>query len=276
MTKISIITINYNNLKGLKKTINSVKNQTWQEFEYIIIDGFSNDGSVEYLENENDYIDYFLSEKDSGIYHAMNKGIKVAKGDYLLFLNSGDHFLNSFSLEQNHLFLNNSDLVCFDLEMKGENHTKTAKPPSQIKFSELYESSLPHPSTFIRRELFEIVGFYDENLKIVSDWKFFLLALFKYNCSYYKVDKTLSVFYLDGISNREDYSQERIDVLKSFFYGYIEDYEFMLSNRDFINSNRYKMLREIEKIFFGKKLISLFFRMFIIVFSKKKLKDIIG
>ena len=87
-TRVSIITINYNNLEGLKRTVESVVNQIWQEFEYIIIDGGSTDGSAEYIENQKENFDYWVSEKDAGIYNAMNKGIKVATGEYLLFLNT--------------------------------------------------------------------------------------------------------------------------------------------------------------------------------------------
>ena len=88
--KLSIITINYNNREGLKKTINSVINQTFRDFEYILIDGGSEDGSKEIILQHEAQFSYWRSEKDHGIYNAMNKGILAAKGDYLLFLNSGD------------------------------------------------------------------------------------------------------------------------------------------------------------------------------------------
>ena len=117
MLKLSIITINYNNLEGLKRTVESVVNQTWHEFEYIIIDGASNDGSAAYIESQSHHFDYWESEKDSGIYNAMNKGIKVATGEYLLFLNSGDHLFNDSVLEQNHQYLKIYDLVYFDLQI---------------------------------------------------------------------------------------------------------------------------------------------------------------
>ena len=83
---LSIITINYNDVNGLEKTINSVINQTFQDFEYIIIDGGSSDKSIELIQSNKDRINYWVSEKDSGVFNAMNKGIKVANGTYLLFL----------------------------------------------------------------------------------------------------------------------------------------------------------------------------------------------
>lgn len=96
---ISIITINFNNKNGLIKTLNSVISQTCKEFEWIIIDGGSTDGSKELLENYSEHITYWVSEPDNGIYHAMNKGIRVAKGDYLQFLNSGDYLANNKTIE---------------------------------------------------------------------------------------------------------------------------------------------------------------------------------
>ena len=93
--KLSIITINYNNLEGLKRTVESVINQTSKEFEYIVIDGGSNDGSGAYIESKSEHIDYWVSEPDKGIYNAMNKGIAKASGEYLLFLNSGDHLFSN-------------------------------------------------------------------------------------------------------------------------------------------------------------------------------------
>lgn len=275
MCKISIITINYNNLGGLKTTISSVKKQTWQEFEYIVIDGGSSDGSKEYIENEYQYIDYWVSEKDSGIFNAMNKGINKAKGEYLLFVNSGDHLFDDTVLEKNHISIMEKDLIYFNLQMVRNGISRITKSPAELSFSDLYTSSLPHPATFIKRELFSKVGMYDESLRIVSDWKFFILALFKFDCSYLKIENTLSTFYLDGISTLEDNSHERELVLNRYFKRYLKDYEYLTKNREFIDTNRFKMLKEIENTLFGKKLVSLFFRMYILFFSKNKLREIL-
>ena len=113
--KLTIITINYNNLEGLKRTVESVLNQTWQEFEYIVIDGGSNDGSAEYIESQSEHIDYWVSEPDKGIYNAMNKGIAKARGEYLLFLNSGDHLYSAKVLEENYGKIADFDLIYFNL-----------------------------------------------------------------------------------------------------------------------------------------------------------------
>ncbi|TDD75960.1 glycosyltransferase family 2 protein [Flavobacterium caseinilyticum] len=227
MPKISIITINYNNLEGLKRTVESVVNQTWQEFEYIVIDGGSTDGSAEYIESQASNIDYWVSEPDKGIYNGMNKGIAKATGEYLLFLNSGDHFFSDKVLEQNHKHIANYDLIYFDLQFIEELKSKVVCYPNKLCFSDLLLGSLPHPSTIIKASLFSAIGLYAEQYTIVSDWKFFILALFKYNCTYLKVNQTLSVFYLDGISSdstqQEILFNEREEVLNSEFKNIIED-----------------------------------------------------
>ena len=98
--KFSIITINYNNVEGLRNTIKSVVNQTYTDYEFIIIDGGSTDGSVEVIKEYANIITYWVSEPDKGIYNAMNKGIEVANGEYLNFMNSGDCFYNNDVLQK--------------------------------------------------------------------------------------------------------------------------------------------------------------------------------
>jgi glycosyltransferase involved in cell wall biosynthesis len=276
MPKLSIITINYNNLEGLKKTVDSVVNQTWKEFEYILIDGGSTDGSAAFIESQSEHIDYWVSESDKGIYNAMNKGIKVATGEYVLFINSGDHLFNNTVVKSAEQYLVSHDIIYFNLQIIAENNDKAIHSlPDELKFSDFFIDSWPHPSTFTKRELFDKVGLYDENLKIFSDWKFMIMALFKHQCSYLKVDETFSAFYLGGISSQTDLLGERNQVLKEFFNGYVLDYQELYFNRKIVNTNRFKMLQEIERTVAGKKLVSLFFRVYIVLFSKRKLKDIL-
>jgi glycosyltransferase involved in cell wall biosynthesis len=223
MPKLSIITINYNNLEGLKRTVDSVVNQTWQEFEYIVIDGGSTDGSKEYIESQSATIDYWVSEKDTGIYNAMNKGIKAATGDYLLFLNSGDELYNMKVLEENYKDIHTEDLVYFDLCQMFETSTNIHIFSNEISYKTFLNGTIGHPTTFIKKELFDKYGFYDENLKIVSDWKFFFMVVAKFNASSRKINKTLSKFYMDGISstNVEEVANEREMVLRLEFSDYI-------------------------------------------------------
>ena len=221
--RLSIITINLNNLEGLKNTFKSIINQTWVDFEYIIIDGGSIDGSAEYIESQNKNIDYWVSESDTGIYNAMNKGIKKAKGEYILFINSGDVLYSNTVLEENFREIHMEDLIYFNLCQVYENRTTICSYPEALTDKTFLGGTIGHPSTLIKKSLFYKYGFYDESLSIVSDWKFFFLLVVKYNVSRRKVNKTLSKFYYDGIStlNPSLNSLERNFVLESEFNDYV-------------------------------------------------------
>jgi glycosyltransferase involved in cell wall biosynthesis len=277
MPKLSIITINYNNLQGLKRTVESVVNQTWQEFEYIVIDGGSTDGSAAFLECQSENLDYWVSEPDKGIYNAMNKGIAKATGEYLLFLNSGDHLYNNEVIKESSHYFNSNDLICFDVHMIKNMNSRMVRHPDKLRFSDFYLNGLNHQSVLIRKELFETVGLYDEDLKIASDWKFFILALFIHNCSYANINKPLSTYYLDGISTQliEHHLQERNQVLNQYFSAFILDYEEWHKNRKLLKMNRFEMLSEVEKSLIGKKIASFFLRMLVVLFSKKRLKELL-
>ena len=174
--KVSIITINYNNKLGLQRTIDSVIIQTFKDFEWIIIDGGSTDGSKELIEEYSKYITCWVSESDKGIYNAMNKGIQRAHGEYLHFLNSGDVFYSKDILydifyikSYNHDILT-GNIINNGKELRGIGY-------QDISLNDFFYNSVFHPSSFIKRELFYTFGFYDENYKIVSDWKFFLKSI---------------------------------------------------------------------------------------------------
>lgn len=276
--KLTIITINYNNLVGLQRTQESVVNQTWQEFEYVIIDGGSTDGSAAFIESCSDTIDYWVSEPDNGIYNALNKGIQKATGEYLLFLNSGDHFYSDEVLTNNVHHLSNHDIIAFDIQMLGQGRDFIHKHPDELLFSFLFEETFAHQAVFIRRTLFDTVGLYDENLKIVADWKFFIHAIAS-GYSYSNVHEVLSVFYFGGISSSYEgifiRKEEREKVLKEEFSLYYSDYKLLQRQKELLEMNRFKMLLELEKTFLGRKTASFFFRIYITLFSKNKLKDII-
>jgi glycosyltransferase involved in cell wall biosynthesis len=253
MPKISIITINYNNLEGLKRTVESVVNQTWQEFEFVVIDGASTDGSVAYIESQGSQIDYWVSEPDKGIYHAMNKGIAKATGEYLLFLNGGDHFFNNDVLEQNHNVLNLVDIIYFNLHVVNSKSDFIKTYPEKLSFSYFVKDTLPHQASFIKASLFEKVGLYDEGLILLSDWKFFLDCICKYNSTYLKIDGLLTTFYFDGISsdfnNSELLNKERNQVLNSDYKGFIDDITELLKLRTIVfNFRRSKKIAWLVKL----------------------------
>lgn len=210
--KFSIITINFNNLEGLKKTAESVINQTWKEFEWIIIDGGSTDGSKEYIVKLNDDltrngwnpIAYWCSEPDKGIYNAMNKGIGKAKGEYLLFLNSGDYLYGNWVIKEVITTETGEDFLICHLDNIREidvDEVTRKLNERQICIDTLFESPLPQPSTFIRKDLFLTVGTFDEEMKICSDMKFFIEAIVYKSATYRFMPLVLTVFDRTGISS---------------------------------------------------------------------------
>lgn len=193
--KFSIITINYNNAIGLEKTIKSVISQNSSEYELIVIDGASTDSSINIIKEYSSYISYWVSEPDNGIYHAMNKGIMSSKGEYLLFLNSGDFFCNESVLSN---VLNQDlteDIVCGATLDNGE--IKYSR--SDVTLQHFFSASIFHQSAFIKREL-HLRYLYDEKLKICSDYKFFIQTIILNSCSYRAIDVVVSEYEGGGIS----------------------------------------------------------------------------
>ena len=209
----------------------SVLGQTWKEFEYIVIDGGSTDGSADYIESQIQHIDYWVSEPDNGIYNAMNKGIKVAKGDYLLFLNSGDVLYNdNVLLETKKSLLLDKDIVYGDLWIVGEQGKGFRnRYPDFIDFTFLKQTSLGHPSTFIKKELFYTYGLYRTDLKIISDWAFFVKVFCMHKVSHCKIDHIIATFYEGGLSTSTVYHKQHIEerkkVLLEMFDLYDESFD---------------------------------------------------
>ena len=198
--RYSVITINYNNREGLKQTIKSIVSQTFRDFEFIIIDGGSTDGSVDVIMEKSDNISYWVSEKDNGVYHAMNKGVAQAHGDYLIFMNSGDCFHSSDVLSN---VSNYQEDIILGKVYKGECPIPSGHNRHDITLIDLMRGSLPHQAMFIRRDLL-IKHPYDENYKIVSDWKFCLEAMILDNCSFRNIDIVIADYDTSGISTNSN------------------------------------------------------------------------
>lgn len=230
--KISIITINYNNREGLERTFDSVFSQNYTNFEYIVIDGASNDGSKELIDQFSDKITFWVSEPDEGIYNAMNKGIRAAKGEYLLFINSGDELYEKNTLAKCAPFLHSVDIISGNLNIIGENVNRIGQTHENVDFKTFFQDTLWHPSTFIKNLAFQKVGFYDEKLKIVGDWKWFMTAICTFNVTYKKINETVSIFFLDGISNDksaiEVIKAERKKVLSESFHFLLCEYKMRI------------------------------------------------
>lgn len=216
---VSVITINYNNCRGLHQTILSVVHQEYQNFEFIVIDGGSTDGSLDIIKNYSESIAFWISEKDRGIYHAMNKGVEHAHGDYCIFINSGDRFFANNVLEQVAINTTNEDIIVGKVTLDDKNTIMSPPPISgELTLYHLYSGAIPHQGTFIRTELLRKYP-YDENLKISSDWKFFVQTLILDNSSIRYMDIYVARYNMDGVSssNPELMRKEKDEVLASFF-----------------------------------------------------------
>lgn len=250
---ISIITINYNELEGLSKTMQSVFEQTYTSIEYIVIDGNSTDGSKEYVENNADKLDYWVSEPDKGIYNAMNKGIKVANGEYLLFLNSGDSFYDkNILLEVSKQFLDKRSIYYCNVQRfyrNGDAYIK--KYPKELSFGFFVDSTLPHQGTFIKKTLFNNYMYYNENYLIASDWEFWICLICKFNVSYKHIDLVISNFGMDGISNEESgklkAEQERLETYNKYFPLFYKEYLELLEKEKVLNSSKVQLFLKIDK-----------------------------
>ncbi|MFC6876099.1 glycosyltransferase family 2 protein [Flavobacterium myungsuense] len=243
---LSIITINLNDVNGLKKTINSVVNQTFQDFEYIIIDGGSSDKSIELIQNNNERINYWVSEKDSGIFNAMNKGIKVANGTYLLFLNSGDVLNGSSALQD---FISSPDFEGdiiygdYKFDRGGKVYPDVLTPLFFIK------SSLPHQSTFFKSHVFDEMGYYDERYKIVADRAFYIKCFLSNLFVFKHVNYFLTVFNMSGISNDSIYTfkknEEDNTVFKEYYGVFYDDFKAMISLQHQLNQAKRETVKGI-------------------------------
>ena len=144
--KLSIITINYNNRDGLQKTIESVVSQSFKDFEWIVIDGGSNDGSRELIERYAESISYWVSEPDKGIYNAMNKGIKASNGDYLLFLNSGDSLCDEYVIADFQKLSFTEDIISGNIIVDDSIYNARFSPDeSELSYRFMCESTILHP-----------------------------------------------------------------------------------------------------------------------------------
>jgi glycosyltransferase involved in cell wall biosynthesis len=208
MKKLSIVTINYNNAEELKKTIESVISQQNDDYEYIVIDGNSTDNSVAIIEQYADQITYWSSNPNKGIYGNMNQGIKEVKGEYCLFLNSGD-WLVPDALNKILPFCENADIIyCNTYLSYSETKTKELRFTDDLTLFSFFKRTINHQSTLIKRSLFDVYGLYNENNKVHSDYEFWVKAIIMGNCSCKHIDDFLSYYDMNGISSKPNPASE--------------------------------------------------------------------
>lgn len=272
--KISIITINYNDKVGLQKTFNSVFSQTFKDFEYLVIDGKSNDGSVEFIEQNKHKINYWISEKDNGVYQALNKGIRKATGDYLIFMNGGDEFYDENVLDKIHPFLDNKIGVFYgnSAYYKNDCFVRNEIPPSKLTFDFFFNFALNHQATITKRELFEKYFYYNENYKICADWDFLMYVICAKNEPYQYLNMFICNYDLSGISANEKnkliYESERKTSLEKFFPLFYDNY---LAHQ-VLKDNRVKRILHIKKFSLPWKILKAFVKFLLIFLPKMEKK----
>jgi len=258
----SIITINYNNDSELIKTVNSVFSQEFSNFEYIIIDGGSTDKSVDYIESIKHQLKYTISEKDSGIYHAMNKGWKEASGKYCLFLNSGDYLANKDVLAHVSKYVDQglSDIYYGHLKAFTEKKEWISEFNEPLSLYYFHHGFLPHPSIFFSRKVLVEIGGYLESYKLISDWIFCIQA-FSNGYSFQQIPFVISSFNTVGASNNGQLAQaERIKVFESELLYLKNDFEHFERLRHFDTSWITRLARKLSTFKNQKLSANVFFK----------------
>lgn len=255
--KFSIITINFNNRRGLQRTIDSVISQDYRDYEWIVIDGGSNDGSREVIEHHQSLFRYWVSEPDGGVYDAMNKGIRVSTGEYCLFLNSGDAFADAKVLSEVASINDKSEIIAGHVT---ETTGKMIAPPPSLHFRLLYHNNIPHQGEFIKRELFESLGLYSTDLRILSDYEFNIKAALRM-VSYHMIPRNVSIVEAGGMSmtmGDRICTERKIVFSRLLPKSVLEDYEYWLNPASFSNPVILRLVQWPKMV----KALGFFFKMF--------------
>lgn len=268
--KLSIITINYNDKVGLKRTIDSVVAQSFKDYEWIVIDGGSTDGSRELIEQYADHFAYWVSEPDNGIYNAMNKGIAKAKGEYLQFLNSGDWIYDEAVLGKVFSQRHDEDILFATKHMQyyedGREIVVERKFGDSFTPFNLIYQTICHQSAFIRRSLFDQIGYYDETYRIVSDRKFFFQAFLIKNVTRATLDFFIVYFGANGMSTKQDSWMEKERLLREFlpdksvmdYYDWVRNLNALQKYKK-TNQHAIEVYEELSKHWLTRKMMTFFY-----------------
>ena len=238
--KISVITVCYNAATTIEKTIKSVINQTlFDKIEYIIIDGSSTDGTVDIVKKYQGKVTVFISEPDSGIYNAMNKGIKIATGDYIHFLNANDFYDNVDVIDEIVKVADGykADFIIGDVILVTSDGKKEYRSNKSINAYTLFSDWIYHVTLFAKTDLFRKYGYFDESYKIASDNDWIFPLILNRNIKKAYIKKVIAEFKLDGISAREDSKKQTIleleKVLAKNFIGQNDFFRRVLHHKIF-------------------------------------------
>ena len=250
--KLSIISVSYKDLKGLKRTANSVQKQTFTDYEWIVIDGNSNDGTREYLETLETQPDFWSSEPDLGIYDAMNKGLSHSKGEWCLFLNSGDSLYDSKVLESVFSKIPDADIVYCDAFFKGENRSFSVTYPDKLTLDFFTERCICHQATFIKRSLLSETNGYSTDYKIVSDWRAWVIWIMQ-GKKFVHLPVVVCEFMLGGVgcTKLSEAKCEREKVFEELLPEYVKP---LLFNETYNRELEY-YVKKLHEQFMNKSLI---------------------
>lgn len=235
MPEISVITVLKNPGESLARTLSSVNDQIYQDFEYIVIDGHSTDGTHLLLEKFSDRIQKKIIEEDRGIYDAMNKAIEIAEGNFIIFLNAGDHFTTDYSLEavSQHM-LDSYAIVSFGRILWVNREKKvviTSKHDGLRKRADLLKDNFPHGATIYRKKAFELFGLFDINYQIFADYEWNLRVLLDHEAPFTYNDIVVSTFYTGGVSTNPSNQAEREEELRSVKEKYLKNHKTKLKKK---------------------------------------------
>jgi glycosyltransferase involved in cell wall biosynthesis len=222
MKKFSIITVCLNEAKSIRATCDSICSQSYIDFEWIVIDGGSTDGTIEILRDYEGSIDCLISEQDSGIYNAMNKGARKSTGEYLIFMNGGDRFACADSLELSSQ-AHGAQMLYGDVYF-GDASGDVETYPDVVESGYMLSKMIPHQATFYERATFEAVGGYDESFKIAADYDLYVRLFEIERISHQHIPHPIAIFDLEGISNSKEFRQlrkrENHRIRKQYFTSY--------------------------------------------------------
>jgi glycosyltransferase involved in cell wall biosynthesis len=218
--KLSIITVVYNNVKDIERTILSVLNQTYTNIEYIVIDGQSTDGTMEVIRQYQNRISQLISEKDKGIYDAMNKGLAVATGNYVLFMNSGDEIYSTSTVKNVFAAAEDADIYYGETEMIDDTGKSLGRrrhqAPKQFTWRSFkYGMSVSHQAIYIKRTL---VQFYNPKYELSADIDWILQAAKKAN-TIINVNQYVAKYLVGGMSKKKHQQslKERFNIMREHY-----------------------------------------------------------
>jgi len=262
MPLITVITVIYNGEKYLEQTIQSVINQTYPNVEYIIIDGGSTDGTLDIIKKYEDYIDYWVSEKDKGIYDAMNKGVKISIGLFVAFLGSDDFYEKNalLFLIQPYILGDKSDIFYGDSRILLNDEFLYVRKAVPNKNKIIFGFILLHPDSITKLALYKYIGLFNTSFKLAADYEFFLRAYY-HGYEFKKIDRVVVNFRLLGYSsNFKEVFRERIKLYRIYklniffliitclqYVGHLVKYHFKLDDTNTL-IRWYKILKNTISI----------------------------